>query len=47
MENRLGPFGMFQHLVHEWSADRTREPGDDGPSLQPREVADKVKRFYH
>lgn len=35
-EYKLGPFGTFQRLVHEWKDDYT-----------PREVADKVKRFFH
>ncbi|KAK7906393.1 hypothetical protein PG985_016399 [Apiospora marii] len=35
-EAKLGPFGMFQRLVHDWSADYT-----------PAEVADKVKKFHH
>jgi hypothetical protein len=34
--NKLGPFGMFQRLVHEWQE-----------SLSPKEVADLVKRFHH
>ncbi|KAF2403210.1 glutamine dependent NAD+ synthetase [Trichodelitschia bisporula] len=33
--HKLGPFGMFQRLIHEWT-DR-----------DPRQVAEKVKRFYH
>ncbi len=45
--NKLGPFGAFQRLVHEWSVDRTRELGDDGPALEPRTIAEKVKRFFH
>jgi NAD+ synthase (glutamine-hydrolysing) len=35
-ESKLGPFGMFQRLLHEWKNEYT-----------PREVADKVKRFHH
>ncbi|KAK7952915.1 carbon-nitrogen hydrolase [Apiospora saccharicola] len=35
-EAKLGAFGMFQRLVHDWSADYT-----------PAEVALKVKRFHH
>jgi NAD+ synthase (glutamine-hydrolysing) len=34
--NKLGPFGMFQRLVHEWRA-----------SMTPKEIADLVKRFHH
>ena len=37
-ENKLGPLGMFQRLVHEWK---------DEKGLEPRQVAEKVKRFYH
>ncbi|KAF1347440.1 NAD synthetase 1 [Lizonia empirigonia] len=33
---KLGPYGMFQRLVHEWK-----------DLHEPRVVADKVKRFYH
>ncbi|KAI9750554.1 MAG: glutamine-dependent NAD(+) synthetase [Lichina confinis] len=33
--HKLGPFSMFQRLVHDWS------------HLSPRQVAEKVKRFYH
>ena len=33
-----GPYYMFQKLVHDWKEER---------GLGPREVADKVKRFYH
>lgn len=40
--HKLGPYGMFQRLVHEWGRDR-----EDGPALEPRQIADKVKRFFH
>lgn len=40
-EQHMGPFSMFQHLVHLWGEDR-----EDGPPLKPDEVADKVKRFF-
>ncbi|EFQ98086.1 glutamine-dependent NAD(+) synthetase [Nannizzia gypsea CBS 118893] len=33
--NKLGPYGMFQRLVHDWN------------HLTPQQVAEKVKRFYH
>lgn len=33
--HKLGPFSMFQRLVHDWS------------HLSPRQVAEKVKKFYH
>jgi len=45
--NKLGPFAMFQRLVHDWSLDREKVPGDDAPFYTPREVADKVKKFFH
>jgi NAD+ synthase (glutamine-hydrolysing) len=35
-EHKLGPVGMFQRLVFVWKDEYT-----------PKEVADKVKRFYH
>lgn len=35
-ENKLGPFGMFQRLVHEWK-----------DLCTPRETAQKVKHFFH
>ncbi|KAF7553165.1 hypothetical protein G7Z17_g3816 [Cylindrodendrum hubeiense] len=43
--NRLGPFGMFQRLVHDWSADREAVPGDEAPFLTPAETAQKVKHL--
>lgn len=45
--NKLGPFGMFQRLVHDWSMDRERTPGDDAPYYTPAQVAEKVKKFFH
>ncbi|KAK1998608.1 carbon-nitrogen hydrolase [Colletotrichum falcatum] len=45
--NKLGPYGMFQRLVHEWSADRKRGPEDDAPAYEPSQTADKVKKFFH
>ncbi|KAK0626769.1 hypothetical protein B0T14DRAFT_425024 [Immersiella caudata] len=45
--NKLGPYAMFQRLVHDWSVDRRRTPGDDAPAYTPAQVAEKVKRFYH
>ncbi|GAB1314026.1 hypothetical protein MFIFM68171_04236 [Madurella fahalii] len=45
--NKLGPFAMFQRLVHDWSIDRERTPGDDAPYYTPAQVAEKVKRFFH
>lgn len=32
---KLGPFGMFERLLHDWS-DR----------MSPRQVYEKVRRFY-
>ncbi|KAJ4413385.1 hypothetical protein N0V85_003580 [Neurospora sp. IMI 360204] len=45
--NKLGPFAMFQRLVHDWSADREKVEGDEAPFYTPRQVAEKVKRFFH
>ncbi len=46
--NKLGPFGMFQRLVHDWSIDRERKPDDDdAPYYTPAQVAEKVKKFFH
>lgn len=45
--NKLGPFAMFQRLVHDWSIDRERKPGDDAPYYTPAQVAEKVKKFFH
>ncbi|KAF2193783.1 putative glutamine-dependent NAD(+) synthetase [Zopfia rhizophila CBS 207.26] len=35
-EAKLGPYGMFQRLLHDWK-----------DQYSPREVAVKVKRFHH
>ncbi|TVY65710.1 Glutamine-dependent NAD(+) synthetase, partial [Lachnellula suecica] len=45
--NKLGPYGMFEKLVHEWGKDRIRSEGDDGPSYELAQIAEKVKRFFH
>ncbi|KAK5662971.1 hypothetical protein OQA88_6383 [Cercophora sp. LCS_1] len=45
--NKLGPYAMFQRLVHDWSADREVIPGDDAPRYTPAETAAKVKLFHH
>lgn len=45
--NKLGPYGMFQRLVHDWSVDRARQPEDDAPAYTPAQVAEKVKIFFH
>ncbi|KAI1320651.1 glutamine-dependent NAD(+) synthetase with GAT domain-containing protein [Xylariaceae sp. FL0255] len=39
-QEKLGPCGMFERLVHEWGAGSERR-------LSPREVAEKGKRFFH
>uniref|UniRef100_A0A093VFF4 Glutamine-dependent NAD(+) synthetase n=1 Tax=Talaromyces marneffei PM1 TaxID=1077442 RepID=A0A093VFF4_TALMA len=44
---KLGPYGMFQRLVHEWGKDRVREEGDESPVLEPRQIAEKIKHFFH
>ncbi|KAL8705149.1 MAG: hypothetical protein Q9201_001716 [Fulgogasparrea decipioides] len=46
-EQKLGPFGMFQHFVHLWSSERPRASDDYTPILELREVAEKVKHFTH
>ncbi|KAL9600544.1 MAG: hypothetical protein Q9219_003090 [cf. Caloplaca sp. 3 TL-2023] len=43
---RLGAYGMFQRLVHEYSSDRPRAHDDNSPVLEPRQVAEQVKRFH-
>lgn len=65
--NKLGPFGVFQRLVHDWSPDRPAAAANgngaddikdskDGiisdadattPRMEPRQVAEKVKTFFH
>ncbi|KAL8937177.1 MAG: hypothetical protein Q9216_004551 [Gyalolechia sp. 2 TL-2023] len=52
--HKLGPYGAFQRLSHEWSKDRPRLPGNDNndddedtPRLEPRAIAEKVKTFFH
>ncbi|KAJ9355667.1 putative glutamine dependent NAD+ synthetase [Paecilomyces variotii] len=45
--HKLGPFGMFQRLVHDWGAERPRVSGDNLPVYTPAQVAEKVKRFFH
>jgi NAD+ synthase (glutamine-hydrolysing) len=34
-EAKLGPFGAFQRLIHEWN------------DQEPREIARKTKHFFH
>lgn len=45
-ERKMGPLSMFQYLVHLWGEDREKAPGDDGPSMEPAEIARKVKLFF-
>ncbi|KAI1379221.1 putative glutamine dependent NAD+ synthetase [Hypoxylon crocopeplum] len=45
--HKLGPYGMFQRLVHDWGSDRVRSPDDHNPIYEPAEIALKVKRFFH
>lgn len=42
--NKLGPYGMFQRLVHEWGPQAPRAKDDPTPVYTPKQVADKVKR---
>lgn len=37
---------MWQHLVHVWGKDRVKGPEDHNPSLEPAEIAEKVKFFF-
>ncbi|KZZ88906.1 Glutamine-dependent NAD(+) synthetase [Ascosphaera apis ARSEF 7405] len=45
--HKLGPFGTFQRLVHDWSSDRIRSENDNNPVMEPHQIAEKVKRFFH
>ncbi|KAM7183233.1 putative glutamine dependent NAD+ synthetase [Rhypophila sp. PSN 637] len=45
--NKLGPYGMFQRLVHDWGCDRVKTEDDHAPMYEPAEIALKVKRFFH
>ncbi|KAF4830458.1 Glutamine-dependent NAD(+) synthetase [Colletotrichum tropicale] len=45
--NKLGPYGMFQRLVHDWDEHRERAPDDEAPLYNPRQTAEKVKKFFH
>ena len=42
--SKLGPWGMYEKLVHLWCAPIGSTP--DGRGLTPREVYGKVKRFF-
>ncbi|KAK7745685.1 hypothetical protein SLS62_009651 [Diatrype stigma] len=41
--DKLGPYGMFQRLAHEWGPNRPRTKDDATPVYTPKQVADKVK----
>lgn len=45
-ERKMGPLSMWQHLVHVWGKDRDKGPDDQNPSLEPAEIAEKVKFFF-
>ncbi|TGJ85980.1 hypothetical protein E0Z10_g2773 [Xylaria hypoxylon] len=45
-ERKMGPLSMWQHLVHAWGKDRDKAPDDQNPSLEPVEIAEKVKFFF-
>ncbi|KAF1738488.1 Glutamine-dependent NAD(+) synthetase [Beauveria bassiana] len=45
-ERKMGPLSMWQHLVHIWGKDRVKGPDDQNPSLEPAEIAEKVKFFF-
>jgi len=45
-ERKMGPLSMWQHLVHVWGKDREKGPDDQNPSLEPAEIAEKVKFFF-
>ncbi|KAF5003982.1 hypothetical protein FDECE_9522 [Fusarium decemcellulare] len=45
-ERKMGPLSMWQHLVHVWGKDRNKGPDDQNPSLEPAEIAEKVKFFF-
>ena len=41
---KMGPVSMFQRLVGQWT---TTAAGEDTKGMTPREVATRVKRFFH
>jgi hypothetical protein len=41
--DKLGPYGMFQRLAHEWGPNRPKSSSEDHPVYTPRQVAEKVK----
>ena len=45
-EKKMGPYSCFTHLVHAWGKDREKADDDNSPSLEPAEIATKVKRFF-
>ncbi|KAH0543829.1 hypothetical protein FGG08_001868 [Glutinoglossum americanum] len=44
---KLGPYGVFRRLVHEWGNAQKRGSDDDAPVYNPRQVAEKIKWFFH
>ncbi|CAJ2509374.1 Uu.00g144000.m01.CDS01 [Anthostomella pinea] len=42
--DKLGPYSMFKRLVHEWGHNAGEHTT---PAYTPRQVAEKVKRFFH
>lgn len=38
---------MFQRLVHEWGPNVPRSEDNPTPVYTPKQVAEKVKRFFH
>lgn len=40
---RDGPVSMFEHLLVKWRGKTNQETGDP---LSPRDIAEKVKRFF-
>lgn len=45
-EKKMGPYSCFTYLVHAWGNDRKDAGKDGNPSLEPAEIATKVKRFF-
>ena len=43
---KWGPYGMFQRSVGEWNGDRPRAAGHDAPTLEPLQVAEKLKDSF-
>ncbi|CAG9997932.1 unnamed protein product [Clonostachys byssicola] len=45
-ERKMGPLSMFQHLVHVWGKDQQEGSEKQEVSLEPAEIAYKVKFFF-